>query len=218
MKQGILPYIVYALLGYVSGSLLFAWIIPKYLLHMDITQKPGDHNPGTFNVFAQAGAAAGILVLVLELAKGALPVLAASRVLPVNRWGFGLVMAAPVLGHAFPFWRIKGGGKAIAVSFGVLLGLWPNLHPLGLLVLCYLFFSLVVVVEPHLHRSILTYGCVALLTLLLLPRGGITLGVLLVSGIVILRHGMQYQGEKFSVHLGLKSEKQADAPEKHRET
>lgn len=209
MKQGILPYIVYALLGYVSGSLLFAWIIPKYLLHMDITQKPGDHNPGTFNVFAQAGAAAGILVLVLELAKGALPVWAASRVLPVNRWGFGLVMAAPVLGHAFPFWRIKGGGKAIAVSFGVLL---------GLLVICYLFFSLVVVVEPHLHRSILTYGCVALLTLLLLPRGGITLGVLLVSGIVILRHGMQYQGEKFSVHLGLKSEKQADAPEKHRET
>lgn len=217
MRPGILPYIGYALLGYGSGSLLFAWIIPKYLLHMDVTQKAEDHNPGTFNVFTQAGATAGMLVLVLELAKGALPVWAAARALPLNRWPFGLVMAAPVLGHAFPFWRLKGGGKAIAVSFGVLLGLWPDLHPLGLLVICYLFFSLIVVVEPHLHRSILTYGCVALLTLLFLPRSGVTLGVLLVSGLVILRHGMQYRGEKFSVHLGLKSEKQPDAPEKHRE-
>lgn len=208
-----MPYMAYALLGYVSGSLLFAWIVPKYLLHMDITQKPEDHNPGTFNVFAQAGAAAGLLVLVLELAKGFLPVWVAARALPLDRWAFGLVLVAPVLGHAFPFWRLKGGGKAIAVSFGVLLGLWPELRPLGLLVVCYLFFSLVVVVEPHLHRSILTYGCVCLLTLLLFPKNGVTLGVLLVSAVVILRHGMQYHGEKLSVHLGPKSGKETDSPE-----
>lgn len=215
MGPGIFPYIKYALLGYGMGSILFAWVIPKYLLHIDVTQTAEDHNPGTFNVFAQAGTAAGVLVLILELAKGFFPVWTAARVLPCDRWPFGLVLVAPVLGHAFPFWRLKGGGKAIAVSFGVLLGLWPDLRPLGLLVICYLFFSLVVVVEPHLHRSILTYGCVCLLALLLFPKNGVTLGVLLVSAVVILRHGMQYHGEKFSVHWGAK--KGENSTEKHQE-
>jgi len=33
-------------------------------------------------------------------------------------------MAAPVFGHAFPFFQKEKGGKAIAVSFGVMIGLF----------------------------------------------------------------------------------------------
>lgn len=209
-------YVGYILLGYGSGSILFAWLVPKLLLHMDITEKPEDHNPGTFNVFTQAGTAVGLTVLVLELAKGFFPVWAAGRNLSRNDWAFGLVMAAPVIGHAFPFWNVHKGGKAIAVSFGVLLGLAPDWRALGILVCCYLFFSLVVVVTPNLYRSVITYGCVSFLSAFLIPQRSLVLGVFLLSGMVVLRHGMQYQREKFSVHLGLKNKEQPDVPEKHR--
>ena len=201
-------YVGYILLGYGSGSILFAWLIPKFLLHMDITEKPEDHNPGTFNVFTQAGTAVGLAVLVLELAKGFFPVWAAGRNLSRNDWAFSLVMAAPVIGHAFPFWNVHKGGKAIAVSFGVLLGLAPDCRALGILVCCYLFFSLVVVVTPNLYRSVLTYGCVSLLSVLVIPQKTLVLGVLLLSGVVILRHFMQYRRENVSVHVGLYHKKE----------
>ena len=118
-----------------------------------------------------------------------------------NLW-FAAVLAAPVLGHGFPFWRIRRGGKAIAVSFGVLLGLWPDLRALGILVGCYLLFSLVVVIQPHLHRSIVTYGCLTLLCFFLIPERSLVLGAAAISLIVVGKHLMQYHGEKAHVRLG----------------
>ena len=55
---------------------------------------------------------------------------------------FAAVMAAPVLGHAYSVYHRGRGGKAIAVSFGVLLGLVPAgiWRPLAMLVLFYLLF------------------------------------------------------------------------------
>ena len=52
------------------------------------------------------------------------------------------------------------GGKAIAVSFGCLLGLLPNLSPFFLLAFFYLLFSLLIIIRPHLLRTIITYLCV----------------------------------------------------------
>lgn len=202
MKALNVPYFWYALLGYASGSILFAYLVPKYLLHTDVTQGTDDQNPGAFHAFEKTGAAMGLFVLLLELAKGFLPVWAAGRVLDRENLWFAAVLAAPVLGHAFPFWRIRRGGKAIAVSFGVLLGLWPDLRALGILVGCYLLFSLVVVIQPHLHRSIVTYGCLTLLCFFLIPERSLVLGAAAISLIVVGKHLMQYHGEKAHVRLG----------------
>lgn len=67
-------------------------------------------------------------------------------------------MSAPALGHIFPIWHKFDGGKGIAVSFGVLLGLAPNMLPVLTLALTYLLFSLVFKVNPHFYRLILTYS------------------------------------------------------------
>ena len=58
----------------------------------------------------------------------------------------------------FLFYKNKKGGKAIAVSFGVLLGLFPELHPAVYLAFFFIFFSVVVIINPHSLRSILTFG------------------------------------------------------------
>ena len=73
--------------------------------------------------------------------EGFLPVWLASHILDTRRWMFAFVLCAPVAGHAFPLFYPKRGGKAIAVSFGVLLGLLPRYRPVLLLIFFYLLFS-----------------------------------------------------------------------------
>ena len=176
------------LLGYLSGSVLYAYRLPLCLRGVDITEGAADKNPGVFNCFARAGRTIGVLALVCELLKGFLPVLGAAQVLDTGRWPFALVMAAPVVGHAFPLFHRFRGGKAITVSFGVTLGLLPVWEPFALLAAFYLFFSLVVEVKPHRRRSIVTFLSFAFWSAVLLPRTPAALGCLLISGVVVSRH------------------------------
>ena len=111
------------------------------------------------------------------------------------------VLAAPVIGHAFPLFQVKHGGKAIAVSFGCLLGLYPVLDPLFCLVFFYLLFSVVVVLEPHLFRSVVTFTCFALACARTVPIPSVIYGTLLISATVVLKHCARYKKEPLRVHF-----------------
>ena len=174
--------------GYLSGSILFAYLIPKYFYHIDICRLSDDQNPGAFNAFAHTGIKTGTLILLLELAKGFFPVHIALHVLSPTDPLFALVLAAPVIGHAFPLFHPRMGGKAIAVSFGCLLGL-------------YLIFSLLLVIDPHLFRSMITYLCFCLNVLRTVPLAPIRYGTILISIVVILRHAVRYEKEPLQIRL-----------------
>lgn len=183
-----MEYIVWIVLGYLSGSILFAELLPRWFCHVDIRAVSEDGNPGTFNVFQQCGMLLGSLVLVLELAKGFFPVHMAQQAVDPGRWPFALVLAAPVIGHAFPVQRVRKGGKSIAVSFGALLGLYPVLAPALLLAASYLVFSLVVVIGSHAVRSMAAFGMWAALCCRLPGDGTLHLGALLIASVVIGKH------------------------------
>ena len=119
-------YFLFTLLGFVLGSTLFAYWIPKLLKNIDICTLPDDHNPGVSNAFMYGGFLCGILSLICELAKGFIPVYLGQKCLDINSLLFVPVLVAPVFGHAFPFLQKQKGGKAITASFGVLLGLFPE--------------------------------------------------------------------------------------------
>lgn len=177
----------YAILGYITGSFLSAYYIPLWLHHIDITEGTADRNPGTANAFMKAGIPCGILVLVCELLKGALPVVLASHRLPLYSPGFALVMLAPVIGHAWScFYR--GGGKAIAVTFGVLLGILPEARPLMLLCLFYLFFSLVVKIPSHRLRTVVTFGLWSLSVILLVRIPPVCMASMAITAVVLYKH------------------------------
>ena len=55
-------FLEYILIGYLSGSILYAYLLPRYLKHVDVTEKSGDGNPGAANAFLYAGIPMGILV------------------------------------------------------------------------------------------------------------------------------------------------------------
>ncbi len=208
--------LLWALVGFLSGSVLYSALLPKKLCHVDITEIR-DHNPGAGNAFLAAGRAVGFLCLFCDLAKGAVPVWLALRQLsPENPW-FALVLAAPVLGHAFSPMRRFHGGKAIAVSFGVLLGLLPDVMPLLVLAGLFLFFSLVVVIRPHRWRVLATYAVFALWFFTAGLPHGLGLGGLLLCAAVGYRHLGREEGEpRMSVGVfawrapNVGSEKEAD--------
>ncbi|MDX1664982.1 MAG: glycerol-3-phosphate acyltransferase [Candidatus Promineifilaceae bacterium] len=110
------------LLAFFAGSLPFSAWITRLFLGRNI-RNVGDGNPGATNVFHAGGVAWGILALLLDFLKGALPVGAAAYGAEIAGWPLALIALAPALGHAFsPFLRGRGG-KAIAATVGLWTGL-----------------------------------------------------------------------------------------------
>lgn len=178
----------YLLLGYLCGSIMFAYYLPLRIRGIDITDGARDKNPGVSNCVARAGWLIGMTALAFDLMKGALPVFFAYRALDSGRWTFALVMASPVLGHIFPIFRKFEGGKGIAVAFGVMIGLFPVLSPLLLLASLYLLFLLIVRVHPNRRLSIVTFTCFGVLSLVIVRHGAVAFGCALVGVLVTLRH------------------------------
>lgn len=184
-----LHYMVYVVCGYLLGSILFGYLVPKWMKHIDTLEESDDHNPGTANAFKLGGTICGIIVIVLELLKGFLPVFLASRFIENDSYLVILILVAPVIGHAYPiFYGFKNGGKCIAVSFGVLLGMAPNLLPSLTLAFWFVFFSVILIVNPHALRVIITYICFVFSMVFLSESLSVFIACVLISGIVILRH------------------------------
>lgn len=186
-----LPYLLFAMGGFCLGGVLFSYHLPKLFKHIDICALSPDHNPGTFNAFRYAGVPVGVLCLCCDLAKGFFPVFTALRLLDAGSLWFALIPAAPVLGHAIaPLYHDKSG-KAIAASFGALLGLLPESFLVLLLIVLYLFFSLVFVINPHERRTVWTFGLFsagALAAAFVTGKWPLTCGALLLSLTVIVKN------------------------------
>ena len=110
------------LFAFVSGSFPFSAWLGNLLLGVDVRQY-GDGNPGAANVFNSGSKGVGLLALILDISKAAAPVGIAYYNLGIRGIPMYLIAIAPILGHVFsPFLRFHGG-KAIAASLGVWIGL-----------------------------------------------------------------------------------------------
>ena len=108
-----------ALLGYAFGSIPFGLILAKLAGKGDIRQQ-GSGNIGATNVLRTGSKGLAAATLLLDLAKGLVPVLLA--------WQFfwqelGWTALFAVIGHCFPVWLGFKGGKGVATNAGVSFGL-----------------------------------------------------------------------------------------------
>ncbi|HTY82099.1 MAG TPA: glycerol-3-phosphate acyltransferase, partial [Dehalococcoidales bacterium] len=109
--------------AYVIGSFPTAYIVSRLRKGFDIRQV-GTHNLGAMNVFYKVGFAEGLLVLAVDIGKGAAGV-ALARLL-----GTGLVVqmiagAAVVVGHGWPVFLKFHGGRGGASCIGILAYFMP---------------------------------------------------------------------------------------------
>lgn len=109
-------------IGYLLGSIPTGVLVARRR-GVDL-RAVGSGNIGATNVARALGRRMGVLVLVLDALKGLAAVLLALALHPGEAWLAGTGLAA-VLGHLFPVWLRLHGGKGVATSVGVLLGLLP---------------------------------------------------------------------------------------------
>jgi glycerol-3-phosphate acyltransferase PlsY len=111
------------LVGYLFGSIPFAVLVSRGLTGVDV-RRAGSGNVGSANVLRTSGMAAALLVMVLDMAKGAGSVLLAD--------GWSAAASAPavaglaaIVGHVYPIWLRFRGGKGVATACGVFAVLTP---------------------------------------------------------------------------------------------
>lgn len=185
-----LKMIRFVLFGYLSGSVLYARVFAGLFHKEELLACSKDQNPGTANAFQYGGFWCGLLTLLGDLLKGFVPVFAFSHsraYLTATPLFIAFALAAPVIGHVFPVFYGFCGGKGIAVTFGSLLGLAPNWRPVLTLAFCFLFFSLVVRVTPHFHRTLVSYLCCAVLLLWRAASRGVWIGFFIITCTVCAR-------------------------------
>ncbi|MEA3188007.1 MAG: acyl phosphate:glycerol-3-phosphate acyltransferase [Chthoniobacter sp.] len=128
-------------ISYLLGSIPFGFLVAK-TRGIDIRQH-GSGNIGATNVLRVLGKKWGIPVFVLDALKGLIAVRLAmvlgAHEIPLAAAGImGAVCC--ILGHNFPIWLGFKGGKGIATSAGVLLGMLPVAGVLSFCVWLLLFF------------------------------------------------------------------------------
>lgn len=136
-------------IAYLLGAIPTGLIVGKLLFNKDI-RKFGSGNLGATNTFRVLGKNAGIFVTIFDVAKGVLPAIFPIIFdLDIHGIWFGLTA---IIGHVYPIYLKFRGGKAVATSAGVILGV----NPLIFLIIAVIFFTLLFTTRMVSLTSILT--------------------------------------------------------------
>lgn len=111
--------ILWCLGAFLSGSIPFGLLLVKLAGKGDV-RAHGSGNIGATNVSRVGGKALGIVTLLLDIAKGFLPVFLAKQA-GLGEANLSLLALAAVLGHVFTPWLRFQGGKGVATALGVAL-------------------------------------------------------------------------------------------------
>lgn len=129
----LLYFIVFGLFAYALGSIPTAIWVGKAWYNMDVREH-GSLNAGATNTFRVLGKKPGIIVLVVDIFKGFLAVSLVKWFVEYKSWDHTLdeviqvqVVCAvlAILGHIFPLFARFKGGKGVATSLGIIIGIEP---------------------------------------------------------------------------------------------
>jgi glycerol-3-phosphate acyltransferase PlsY len=123
-----MKFVILIVGAYLLGSIPFGLIIA--VAHGKDLRSIGSGNIGATNLSRALGRKWAYLCFVLDAAKGLLPTAFAARIISSPPAASELFLTltvgcAAVFGHIFPIYIKFKGGKGVATSFGVALGLWP---------------------------------------------------------------------------------------------
>src|SRR5499427_7139713 len=109
--------------AYLVGSVPFALLLARHWGAADL-RRVGSGNVGAANALRASGVRAGVLVAVLDIAKGAASVALASHLSNVAA-APALAGLSAIVGHIYPVWLRFKGGKGVATACGVFSVLTP---------------------------------------------------------------------------------------------
>lgn len=116
------------ILGYIIGSISFAYLFTYFLTGLDI-RNIGTKNPGAANVARQVGKKWGIIVWIGDTLKGAGSMAIAESIGITNEILLTIIGTFAILGHCYPVFLKFKGGKGISTMGGVMFYLAPAVFP-----------------------------------------------------------------------------------------
>jgi glycerol-3-phosphate acyltransferase PlsY len=114
-----------ALIGYGIGSLPLGFLLTRAAAGVDI-RRAGSGNVGAANVYRTAGRGLGVVVMLLDMAKGAGSVMTARLLWPHSPDSAALAGLAAIVGHIYPLWLRFRGGKGVAAACGTFAIIAPS--------------------------------------------------------------------------------------------
>ncbi len=162
MPMEVIIYLAVAVASFLVGAIPFSWLLGK-LAGFDL-RGMGSGNPGATNLYRAAGWRWALPALLLDLAKGFLPVVLVS-------WFFSGLVAAAVLaagaaiaGHMWTPYLGFRGGKGVATAAGAFLALNPLL-----ILITFAVFVAIVAATRYVSFGSVVAACVAFVGSFALP-------------------------------------------------
>ncbi len=126
---------VSTILAYLIGSIPVAYIFGRLLKGIDIREH-GSGNMGATNALRVLGRWPGLVVLILDIIKGIIPVTVLANVFGLgDPLSLVIIAIATVAGHNWTIFLGFKGGKGMATSLGVLIGLAIQFQVLSIILL-----------------------------------------------------------------------------------
>jgi glycerol-3-phosphate acyltransferase PlsY len=176
-------------IAYLLGAIPFGFLLVKFTKGEDV-RASGSGNIGATNVLRTTGRAAGVITLLLDIAKGMAAVWLAARLTDDAPQWTSLAALAVMAGHAYPVFLKFKGGKAVATFIGA----FALLTPLPLAATLVLFIATVAVTRHISAGSILAAAAFPFgVWMILHPPYQITAAAFVAGAFVIYRHQANWQ-------------------------
>jgi acyl phosphate:glycerol-3-phosphate acyltransferase len=175
-----MEYVLFGLIAYVLGSIPSALVVGKLGFQIDIREH-GSGNLGATNAFRVLGKKAGIIVTLSDILKGTIAVL-----IPlffdaeVNRLIIGLFA---VIGHTYPLFAKFKGGKAVATSAGIILGINPLLF-----IIMIVTFLITLYISKYVSLSSMITGVISIVVSIFFKDIGLMIIITILTIFVFYRH------------------------------
>lgn len=178
----IVKFIILFIVAYLVGSIPNALWIGKVFKGLDV-RNYGSGNVGATNASRVLGWKLGVLVLSLDVLKGAVFVYIA-KLINLDDIYLVLVSLAPILGHSYSIYLKFKGGKAVATSLGVFTVLVPKV----ILVLLVIFLITVFLTQYVSVASITVALLLPIFTFILYNNIIYTIFSLIIGLLVVCKH------------------------------
>ncbi|MBQ1482017.1 MAG: glycerol-3-phosphate 1-O-acyltransferase PlsY [Erysipelotrichaceae bacterium] len=183
--------VLWLVIGYLIGSIPWGLVIGKVFFHKDI-RNYGSGNLGGTNAARVLGTPVGIAVILLDALKAFIVMILCHLLNPGFEQYAGLAVC---IGHCFPIFAGFKGGKAVACSYGYLLGLalYITHNYLITFILPVAVFFIVLAICKMVSLSSMTGVCSAAILIFIFCDRLSGLLVLCLSLFVIYRHRANIQ-------------------------
>jgi glycerol-3-phosphate acyltransferase PlsY len=178
--------VILIFVAYLLGSIPFA-IVASRLFKLPDPRSYGSQNPGATNVLRTGKKWAAVVTLLGDTGKGWIAIILAKYL--GGFWGLGSEMIAGVAlavfaGHLFPVFLDFKGGKGVATSAGILLGLSPWLGVLTILT----WITIALISRISSLSALVSALLAPFYAYFLLGEGVLVVTVLVISLLLIVRH------------------------------